>query len=176
MSYPSNAGFSHSKDNRQRESILLWQRLCDTPFFVEKVRKYFLGHESFSSWRLNHTRCYLSSVEAIFLSLLMISVLGEGLWGKKLYAAMSIMRFAANLPTLLRRVYSVWTMCFNSSFIVLINALFLSRILSRRCINECFMFLRMRVIRWKQKTKTALRVRVVGLRWEAGALSKKVFW
>lgn len=23
MSYPSNAGFSHSKDNRQRESILL---------------------------------------------------------------------------------------------------------------------------------------------------------
>ena len=37
-------------------------------------------------------------------------------------------------------------MCFNSSFIVLINALFLSRILSRRCINEYFMFLRMRVI------------------------------
>ena len=53
MPYPSNSGFSYSEDNRQRESLLLCQRLCDTPFFVGKVRKYFLGHKSFSSGRLN---------------------------------------------------------------------------------------------------------------------------
>ena len=76
----------------------------------------------------------------------MISILGEGFWGKKLYAAMAAMRFAANPPTLLRRVCAIWKMFFNSSFIDSINDLFLSRILSRRCINECFMFLRMRVI------------------------------
>ena len=37
----------------------------------------------------------------------MISILGEGLLGKKLYAAMAIMRFTANPPTLLWRVCSI---------------------------------------------------------------------
>ena len=34
----------------------------------------------------------------------MISILSEGFWGKKLYAAIAAMRFAANPPMLLWRV------------------------------------------------------------------------
>ena len=95
----------------------------------------------------------------------MMSILSEGFFGEKLYAVIAAMRFAANPPMLLWRVCSIWTMFFNSSFIVSINNLSPSRILSRRCINEFFMFLHMRVIRWRQKTKNsgrALRVRVGG--------------
>ena len=90
-------------------------------------------------------------------SLSMISILGEDLLGKELYVAMATMRFAANPPMLLRCVCSIWTMCFNSSFIVSINDLFLCRILSRRCINELFMFLRMRVIRWMSSTNNSTK-------------------
>ena len=49
---------------------------------------------------------------------------------------MAAMGFAANPPMRLWRVCSIWTMFFNSSFTVSISGLFLSRILSRRCINE----------------------------------------
>ena len=88
-------------------------------------------------------------------SLSMISILGEDFLGKKLYAAMAAMRFAANPPTLLRRVCAIWTLCFNSSFFASINDLFLSRILSRRWISEFFMFLRMRVTRWMSSTNNS---------------------
>ena len=49
---------------------------------------------------------------------------------------MAAMGFAANPPMRLWRVCSIWTMFFNSSFTVSISGLFLSRILSRRGINE----------------------------------------
>ena len=51
----------------------------------------------------------------------------------------------------------------------------LSRVLSHICINEFFLFLRMRVIRWRLKRKTVV-ARASCARWEADALSKKVFW
>ena len=101
----------------------------------------------------------------------MMSILSEGFFGEKLYAAMAAMRFAANPLMLLWRVCSIWTMFFNSSFIVSINNLSPSRILSRRCINEFFMFLHMRVIRWRQKTKNSGCT--LGAEVGAGALSKK---
>ena len=44
----------------------------------------------------------------------MVSILSEGFLGKKLYAVMAAMRFAANPPMLLWRVCSIWTM-FGSS-------------------------------------------------------------
>jgi hypothetical protein len=37
----------------------------------------------------------------------MISILGEGFLGKKLYAAMATMRFAENPPALLQRVCAI---------------------------------------------------------------------
>ena len=85
----------------------------------------------------------------------MISILSKRFLGKKLYAAMAAIRFAANPPMLLWRVCSICTMFFNSSFTVSINDLFLSRILSRRCINEFFIFLRMRVIKCMSSTNNS---------------------